>query len=224
VEQLRRQPQYQQPAPQQQQHPAVARLQEIDNATRRLHKEYEIVAARGLTPQQEEDYQRQALSLQTARMAAVAQATQQPINEQEIYRRVAWQQFTAEHADVWNDEKAQNWAIGEWQKQVRGEGKADTKQLAEEILDRARVRFGMKPRNGGGSAPTQADKQRLAGVGSRGAPGAPQRAGVIQLSAQDKRMARIAFGDKMSEAEAYQKFANTVGKKRQEMEGGGKRR
>jgi|SRR6478735_902343 len=209
----RRQPAYQPQQQQQPVNPAAQRLREIDETTQRLHREYEAVASRpGFTPQMQADYEQRALQLQTARMAAVAQATAPQINEQELYRKIAWQQFTNEHADVFGDEKAQNWAIGEWQKLVKGEGKADTKQLAEEILDRARVRFGMKPRNGGSSV-TQADRQRLTGVGSRGAPGAPQQTGAVKMGPREKHMARLAFGDKMSEAEAYQKWANTVGKK-----------
>ena len=46
------------------------------------------------------------------------------------------------------------------------------------------------------------------------------------MSADDKKMARIAFlgkkinGKELTEQQAYQHWANTVGKKRQEMEKG----
>lgn len=221
AEAYRRQPVYQPPQQQYQPNPVAQKIQEIDDATRRLHKEYEAVASRpGFTPQMHEEYERRALALQTAKIAAVNEATRPQVNEQELYRKIAWQQFTSEHNDVFSDEKAKHWAVAEWQKQVYGEGKADTKQLAEEILDRTRVRFGMKPRSGG-AMPNPADRQRLTGVGSRGGPGAPQQTGAVVMGPREKQMARIAFGDKMSEREAYQKWANTVGKKLQEQKSKG---
>lgn len=224
-----RQQTQQAPPQQQQMHPAAQRLREIDNMEDRLHKEYEIVASQAgydRNGPQEAEYRRQARAIQVARMAAVQQAATPQINEQELMRKMAWQQFTSEHSDVFQDQKAQNWAIGRWQQLVHGEGKADTRQLAEEILDQARVRFGMKPRKGGGSTPTASDRQRFAGVSARG--GSPSQAspGAIQMSADDKKMARLAFlgkkinGKEMNEQQAYQRWANTVGKKRQEQEKG----
>lgn len=223
AEALRRQPQYAPPPQQQQIHPAAQKLQDIDNATLRLHKQYEAVAgAPGYDRNgaQEQEFQRQAMALQTARIAAVNEAQAPRIDEQQLMRRFAWQQFTSEHSDVFTNQQAQDWAIGRWQQLVKGEGKADTKALAEEILDAARVRFGMKPRRGG-STPTAADRQRYSGVPARA--GQSQASlGNVEMGSNEKRMARIAFlgrkvnGKEMNEQQAYQHWANTVGKKLQQ--------
>lgn len=216
-----RQPAYQ-PPQQQQIHPAAQRLRDIDERERRLHKEYEIVASRpgyDRNGQEEERYQRMAREINVERMATVASASAPQFNEQEMMRKFAWQQFTSEHNDVFAKENVKDWALAKWQQLVKGEGKADTKELAEEILDQARVRFGMKPRRGGGSAPTSADRQRYSGVPARAGSGSQGGTGKVEMGPNEKRMARIAFmgnkvnGKEMTEQQAYQHWANTVGKK-----------
>lgn len=208
-----------QAAPQQPQiHPAVHELREIDAETDRLHNEYKAVASQpGFTAQQQAEYEQRARNLQTKRMLTVARASAPQVDVQELSRKIAWQQFTSEHSDVFTHPQAYQWGIGEYYKRI-AEGQPDTKAMAEELLDAARLRFGMKPRRGNGSKPDQATRQRFSGVPARGAGPAPATPGAVHMSKDDKKMARIAFGDKMSEKEAYQHWANTVGKKRAAME------
>ncbi len=193
--------------------PAAQRLQEIDQATRRLHKEYEAVASKpGFTTQQHEEYENRALQLQTARMAAVVEATRQPVNEQEMYRRWKWTEFTSKHNDVFSNDKAQRWAIGRWQQLVQGEGHADTEDFAEKILDEARVKFGMTPRRGG-NRPDAATRARLSGVSAQGAGGSEgDGGGAVRMGLRERKMAEELY-DNLPPKEAWQKWANGPGKR-----------
>jgi hypothetical protein len=198
---------------QQQVHPAAQRLRDIDEATRSLHREYQAVASRpGFTDQQQEEYERKALQLQTARMAAVVEATRQPVNEQEMYRRWKWQEFTTKHNDIFSHEQAKHWAVGRWQQLVYGEKAPDTEDLAEKILDEARVKYGMKPRRGGGG-PDAATRARLSGVSSQGAGGGEGGdSGAVRMGKRERQMAEELY-DKLPPREAWQKWANGPGKR-----------
>lgn len=224
LEASRRQPApHQQSAPQQQQlHPAVARLREIDEQTDSLTREYQAVYKAGnLTPELEAQYQRKARELQTVRMATIAQAAAPQINEEQLVQKAAWRQFTAENSDIFynENENVKAWAWAEYHRR-RAEGQADTRSMVDSVLDAARVRFGLTPRRG--NAPDNATRQRLSGISSRGAGASQPSSGEIQMDGHMKKMARIAFlgkpgkdGKPMSEAQAYQHWANTVGKKLQ---------
>lgn len=197
---------------QQQVHPAAQRLRDIDEATRRLHKEYQAVAARpGFTERQQDEYEQRALQLQTARMAAVVEATRQPVNEQEMYRRWKWQEFTTKHNDVFAHEQAKHWAVGRWQQMVYGEKAPDTEELAERILDEARIKYGMKPRRGGGG-PDAATRARLSGVSAQGAGGHGTEISAVSMGRREKAMAEELY-DKLPPREAWQKWANGPGKR-----------
>lgn len=221
-EELRARSHYQ-PPPQQQQpqmHPAAQRLQQLDQMEKQLHDHYR---ARSSQPDyrtdsaEHQEFERKARELQTAKMGVIAAAQQPQINEAELIRKAQLQMYLNEHADISQDPTKMQWAYARWQ-QYQAEGKDDTKELSDSVFDEARRRFGMKPRNGSSQAADPATRQRLTGISSRGAGPGPDSSGVVQLSAHDKRMARIAFGDRMSEKEAYQHFANTVGKKRLEQQ------
>lgn len=213
--------------PRQQIHPAAQRLQEIDNAQAQLYKEYEIVASRpgyNRNGPEEAEYQRKANALQTARIAAVVEARGPQFNEQDLIRKIRWDNFTSENADVHGADgntPAWRWALAKHAQMV-AEGKPDTKEMAYEILDQARVRFGLKPRRGGGSTPTPADRQRFTGVSSRAGAASQGSSGNVVMGPNEKRMARIAFegkkvnGKEMTDDQKYQYWANTVGKKLQE--------
>ena len=197
----------------QQTNPTARRLQEIDEATDRLHREYEAVASRpGFTKEEQQKYEVMARQLQTARISAIAQASAPQINEQEIYRRVAWQQFTSEHSDVFSNPKSQSWAIARWQQLVQGEGMADTKDLAEKILDETRVKFGMKPRRGGGSQPDAATRARLSGISAAGGGGDTDTGGAVRMGKRERQMAEALY-DNLPPREAWQKWANGPGKR-----------
>lgn len=197
----------------QQVHPAAQRLRQIDEETKRLHREYEAVASRpGFTPQMQEEYEQRSMQLQTARIATIAQAAQQPLNEDDLYRKVAWRNFTSEHYDVFSDQKIANWAMGRWTQLVQGEGKADTRELAEEILDEARIKFGKQPRRGRGSRPDAATQRRLSGVSAQGGGGGDAEVGTVKMGAMERKMARELY-DNLPPEQAYQKWANGPGKR-----------
>lgn len=193
--------------------PAVQKLRDIDEATRRLHKEYQTVASRGNLSEQEQDaYEQRALQLQTARMAAVVEATRQPVNEQEMYRRWKWQEFTTKHNDIFSHEQAKHWAVGRWQQLVYGEKAADTEELAEKILDEARVKYGMKPRRGGGGADA-ATRARLSGVSAQGGGGGDvDSVGAVRMGKRERQMAEALY-DNLPPQQAWQKWANGPGKR-----------
>ncbi len=193
--------------------PYHQRLRDIDAATRQLHKEYETVASsRRLTEQEQSYYEERAQALQTAKMAAVAEASRQPVNEQEMYRRWKWNDFTTKHSDIFQNERARNWAIGRWQQLALGEGQPDTEELAERILDEARVKHGMKPRRGGGNGDA-ATKARLSGISSQGGGGSGEaEIGVVRMGKRERQMAEAMY-DKLSPREAHQKWANGPGKR-----------
>lgn len=192
--------------------PHHQRLRDIDAATRQLHKEYESVASsRRLSEKEQEYYEQRAQALQTAKMAAVAEASRQPINEQEMYRKWKWNEFTTKHSDIFQNEKARNWAIGRWQQLALGEGQPDTEDLAEKILDEARVKYGMKPRRAtaNGDAATRA---RLSGVSAQGGASGDVEGGAVKMGKRERQMAEELY-DKLPPREAWQKWANGPGKR-----------
>lgn len=222
-EELRRQT-YQQP-PQQQQpqmHPAAQRLQQLDQMEKQLHDHYRARASQPDYRQdsaEHQEFERKAREINTARMGVIAAAQQPQIDKAELIREAQLNLYLSEHSDISQDKTKMAWAWARWH-QYRAEGKEDTRELSDAVFDEARRRFGMKTRSGSSQAADPATRQRLTGISARGAGPGPDSSGVVQLSAHDKRMARIAFGDRMSEKEAYQHFANTVGKKRQEQQKG----
>jgi hypothetical protein len=232
VEELRSRVQQQQyqPAPQQQVHPAAARLQQIDAAEKQLHEHYRLRASQpGYDPNgpEQAEFERKAREIQTARIATVVSAQQPQFNEQEVIRKAQLQMYLNEHADISQDPTKMQWAYARWQ-QYRAEGKADTKEMSDAVFEEARRRFGLKTRSGGSPAADPATRQRLSGVPSRGTGAAPSSSGAVQMGPHEKRMARLAFGDRKdakgnpwTEAQQYQHWANTVGKKLHEQKAKG---
>lgn len=194
--------------------PHAQRLRDIDAATKRLHKEYESVAgSRRLTEQEQAYYEDQAQALQTAKMAAVSEATRQPVDEKEMYRRWKWNDFTTKHNDIFSNEQARNWAIGRWQQLALGEKQPDTEELAEKILDEARVKYGMKPRRSGGSNGDAATRARLSGISAQGGGGSGDvDGGAVRMGKRERQMAEELY-DKLPPREAWQKWANGPGKR-----------
>jgi len=228
VEELRQRAQYQAPPQQyqqqQQENPVQTRLRSIDEANKSLHREYTALHQAGkMTPQMEEEFQTKAINLRRAEIAAITQAAQPQVNQQEIISKAIWAQFTTKHADIFHDPNpnVQKWAWAKYH-EAMADGKADTEELVEEILDQTRIKFGKTPRKLRGSRPDENTRQRFTGVSSRGGGGSGVDDGIVEMSAHDKRMARIAFGDRKdpktgkpwTEQQQYQYWANTVGKKR----------
>lgn len=213
-----------QPPPQQQPqvNPAAQRLQQIDQMEKQLHDHYRARASQAdFNPNGPEyaEFERKNRELQTARMAVIAAAQAPQINEEEIIRKAQLRMYLNEHSDISHDPTKWQWAYARWQ-QYRAEGKEDTRELSDAVFEEARRRFGLKTRSGGSPAADPATRQRLSGVPARGAGPGPVTHGAIQMGPHEKKMARIAFSH-MSEKEAYQHWANTVGKKLQEQKAKG---
>lgn len=195
----------------QQQNPYVGRLRNIWERQQQLHKEFEIVASQpGFNEEKRQQYELRAQQLDLEKMSTVAEMNRPNVDINQIARTVAWNQFTSEHHDVFNDPKLTQWAWGEYYRRI-AEGQADTRALAEDVLDAARVRFGLQSRRGRGSAPDTATRQRLSGVSSRSA-GPAGGGGTISMNAHQRKMARDLYSS-LPEKEAYQKWANGPGKR-----------
>jgi hypothetical protein len=209
-----RQLQHPQSAQQPQMHPAAQKLRNIDEAKQRLHAQYEAVASQpgyDRNGAQQRDFERQANELETARVATIVEAQTPRVNEQELMRKVALNSFLQEHSDVTSDQKAWNWAVAQWSAAVHGEGKADTRELAEELLDQARVKFG-KPRRGG-RRPDVATQRRLSGISAQSTDGGGG-VGLVKMGNMERKMARAMYeGQGLSPEQAYQKWANGPGKR-----------
>jgi hypothetical protein len=216
------QQQYQQ-SQQQQDSPAAQRLRSLDDTERSLHREYTALAQAGkITPQLQEEFENKARHINVARMATIAQASQPQIDRRAIVQEAMWTQFTTKHADVFHDPNPniQKWAWAEYHRRI-AEGHPDTEDMVEDILDQTRVKFGKQPRRSRGSRPDDNTRARFTGLSSRGGGGSVGEDGMIPMDRDDKRMARIMCSDKKnkdgspwSEKQAYQYWANTVGKKR----------
>lgn len=206
---------YQQP-PQPQVNPVQARLNQITERTKSLRNEYEAMHQAGrMTPELEEKYQQQAVELRRAEMAVISQAAAPQINEQELIQKAAWHRFRAENQDIFSNGKAEQWAWAKYYQNI-AEGQQDTMEMVNRVLKETRARFGL----GGSPAPDQATRQRLSGVSARGSGQVTQSSGEIVMGPHEKRMAKIAFSGKLgkdgkplTEAQIYQHWANTVGKK-----------
>jgi hypothetical protein len=192
--------------------PLAQRLQQISEAKSRLHAEYEAIASRpgyDRNGPQQKEFERRAEEIETARIATIVNANTPRVNEQEITRKVALNAFLQEHADVTGDQGAWNWAIAQWSAAVHGEGKADTRELAEKILDEARVKFGKKPRRA--NQPDVATQRRLSGISAQSS-GGEAGVGIVKMGSMERKMARAMY-DGLPAEQAYQKWANGPGKR-----------
>lgn len=208
-------PQSQQ-TPQQQVNPTQQRLGQIQEAKRRLHEHYQAVASQpgyepnGKDRDRQRQFESQAEELENMRVAAISQASQpQQLNEQDLIRKVALHQYLNSHADVTHDPKAWEWAHARWV-QRKAEGQADTIEMADEVMEEARIKFG-KPTRKSKGRPDQATKARLSGIASQSAGAAPD-VGMVKMNAMERKMAREMY-DKLPPEQAYQKWANGPGKR-----------
>lgn len=210
-------PQSQQ-TPQQQVNPVQQRLGQIAEAKRRLHEHYQAVASQpgydpnGKDRDRQRDFEAKAEELENMRVAAITQAHQpQQINEQDLIRKVALHNYLNSHSDVTHDPKAWEWAHARWV-QRKAEGQADTIEMADEVMEEARIKFGKPTRRGRGNKPDAATKARLSGVPAQSAGGGAGEVGLVRMNAMERKMAREMY-DKLSPEQAYQKWANGPGKK-----------
>ncbi len=182
--------------------------EEID----RLHKEYEIAASRpGFSEADRRPYEERSRRLDMQKLAIIAEARAPQMDVNQLVKQVQWRAFESEHHDVFGNEQIKGWAWAAYNQKV-AEGHPETRELAMETLDRARVRFGLRPRNGRGSNPDQATRQRLTGVSSRSAGGDPGGDPIVKMTKHDRRMA-VELYPQLSEKEAWQKWANGPGKR-----------
>lgn len=193
------------------------RLGQIAEAKRRLQDQFEAVASRpGWDPRGKDaaEYKRywdDAENLENARVAAIHSAQQpQQVNQQELVRQIRLQSYLDSHSDVTHDQQKMNWAYARWQQKL-AEGYPDTVEMADETMDEARVKFGLKPRMRRQAPVDPAARRRLTGLPSQGSQGSAQ-VGAVTMGKQEKRMARAMY-DKDPPEVAYQKWANGPGKR-----------
>jgi hypothetical protein len=206
--------------PQSQQHqpqvnPTQHRLQQIQNLKAELHEQYQLVASqpgydpRGKDRDRQRDFETKAEQLENARVAAITQAQQPQFNEQDLIRKVALHNYLNSHSDVTHDPKAWEWAHARWV-QRKAEGQPDTIEMADDVMEEARIKFGKPTRKSRGRV-DHATKARLSGIASQSAGAAPE-VGMVKMNAMERKMAREMY-DKLPPEQAYQKWANGPGKR-----------
>jgi hypothetical protein len=187
-------------------------LHQVYNEIERLHQEYNVASSRsGFSDADRKPYEERARRLDMQKHAIIADARQPQLDVQQLVRHVQWKAFESEHSDVFGNEQVKNWAWAEYNKR-KAEGHAETRELALETLDKARVRFGMQPRSGRGSIPDQATRQRLSGVRSSAGGGGGGGDPIVKMGRHERRLAVTLYPD-MPEKEAWQKWANGPGKR-----------
>jgi hypothetical protein len=113
--------------------------------------------------------------------------------------------------DVFGDERARTWAAGRYNQRVAENPNVDRDQLFQEVTEEARrVILGKRP------PPDQAARQRASGM-ARGAGAAASGRSTIQMNGDMKKLARLRY-PKLSEPDAYKKWAQTHGKEYLELE------
>jgi hypothetical protein len=210
--------QLQHPQSQQQQgpNPVQQRLNQIAEAKRRLHDHYQAIAGqagydpRGKDQATQRDFEAKAEELENMRVAAISQASQPQLNEQDLMRKMALQTYLNSHSDITHDARRWEWAHARWV-QRKAEGHPDTIEMADEVMEEARIKFGLQPRKSRGSKPDPATKARLSGISAQ-AQGGGQEVGLVKMNAMERKMAREMY-DKLPPEQAYQKWANGPGKR-----------
>ncbi len=209
---LNRHPQSQQAQPQA--NPVQSRLNQIAEAKRRLHETYEAVASQpgyDRNGPRQKEFEQQAENLENARVAAISEAQRPQFDEADLMRKVALKTYLDSHGDISGDPTRWAWAYARWQ-QRKAEGHADTREMADEVFDEARVKYGLKPRNRIG--PQRADpatQKRLSGISAQSA-GEPNNVSAIKMTPMERKMAEVKY-DNLPKEKAWQKWANTEGKK-----------
>ena len=209
---LNQHPQSQQSQPQI--NPIQQRLGQIAEAKRRLHETYEAVASQpgyDRNGPRQKEFERQAEDLENARVQTISESNRPQFNEQELMRKVALQTYLDSHSDISGDPNKWAWALARWQ-QRKAEGHADTREMADEVFDEARVKFGGRARNRiGAQRADPATQKRLSGVSAQSA-GAPDNVSAIKMTPMERKMAEVKY-DTLPKEKAWQKWANTEGKK-----------
>lgn len=209
---LNQHPQSQQSQPQA--NPVQQRLNQIAEAKKRLHETYEAVASQpgyDRNGPRQREFEQQAENLENARVAAITEAQRPQFNESELMRKVALQTYLDSHSDVTSDPKRWQWAYSRWQQRL-AEGHQDTREMADEVFDEARVKFGGRPRNRiGAQRADPATQRRLSGLSSQSA-GSPDNVSAIKMTPMERKMAEVKY-DTLPKEKAWQKWANTEGKK-----------
>ncbi len=196
--------------------PVQERLGQLQEAKRRLDEHYTAIASqpgydpRGKDAQTQRDFEAKAWDIENMRVAAISQASQPAVNEQDLMKRMALQTYLNGHSDITHDPRRWEWAHARWV-QRKAEGQADTIEMADEVMEEARIKFGLQPRKSRGSRPDPATRARLSGISAQ-AQGGGQEVGLVKMNAMERKMAREMY-DKLPPEQAYQKWANGPGKR-----------
>ena len=213
--------------PQQQQDPLEAQLDRLQEEELRLNKEYALARQSGLTDAQEQEYIKRARDVRNgiqqtnARIARRGEPDPHQVAQYSA-EQARVQSFMAKHRDV-NEHpdrlnvggriysRASIWADNRY-RQLLAEGKPEGEATAEIAIEEARQKFV----KGDHRAPSRDDRGRFAGAprSSNGASnGGPTR---VTMTEARKSMAEGLYPElaRKDPKLAWQKWANTVGRRR----------
>lgn len=212
---------------QQQQHvPDTSEEDALKKERDMLLRSYGAAVKAGITPEDEEAYRRKADELEERRWEAwarrkglAAQGDPQQIAQAQLAAQIKMQN-RARHPDVYGSPRATKWAGGLWNQLVTeysgpdGSLTVDPQALHDHCMDKARERFGMKPRNERLSGPeSQAQRKRHSGSSRGGAPTRGDSGGrSFRMTDMYKAMADEAFSHITDERKRHQEWVNRVGK------------
>lgn len=208
---------------QQQQDPLESHLDRLQDEELRLNREYSLAKQNGLTDAQEAEYVQRARAIRNgiqqtnARIARRGEPDPHQVAQYSA-EQARVQSFMAKHRDVYEHQdrinvggriysRASVWADNRY-RQLLAEGKPEGEATAEIAIEEARQRFVRQDQR----APSRDDRGRFAGPpkSSSGAPGGPTR---VTMTAQRKAMAEGLYPN-IAPEKAWQKWANTVGRRR----------
>ena len=192
--------------------------QRLDEVYARQKRAYDAaqaeIAAGRLTPERQAYYEKEAREIETEKTrihteravsGAIAQDRDQRRSEQ------AQQVWVQKYPEVYNDQRAFNYAQATYNRRVYGLGEKPSSALVEEVMNETIHQFKL----GGKPAPTASDRARLSGIPSSGS-GGGGRSGSPGIdftrNPELRRMALAAHSD-LPEPEALKKWVDTVGKK-----------
>ena len=184
-------------------------MKELLTAKEQLASEYSLAYQAGqITPElykrYQERYQQVEDRIADARIERRIGAASANIRQQ-----VEREALRAQHADVYDNPRAAQWARGYYHQQL-AKGRRDDRALHDESIEQARAEFKLSGRG----APTRESRARYAGSstgGGSGAAAAQPEAREIVMTKEFRRMANAAFPHIKDDASRYKAWAKTQG-------------
>lgn len=202
-----------------QQQPQTPEKDPLDDELEQIYREHELTLNEynqksrdgQLTPELERHYWNKAKDIEQRKIENRARKLLRkenirPSDPNEAVRVM----LNRRYADVLQIPGAKDWAQGYFVQQ-RALGRPDTEDLLDESMAAARRQFGIQ--NGRRPSPDQATRQRYTGVPvGGGANGSGESSQKIVMTAPLRKLARLAY-PKLSEREAYEKWAKGAGRR-----------